>query len=454
MFGKYKKTAALSICLIVAISLAACAPSGGGNNLMDTNTNTGTNTSADAVSIVNVTAKDLIAPSYETQTQPIKDAAAGANDFAFKLGAGLVKEAGDENFVFSPFSVWLPLAALVNATDDNNKPALLEALGAAGVSADDINNAASRMLYDLTNEQSKAYTTDGGYYDPLKIANAIFVGNNVTLKKDFAQTFADYFRGTSFNVDFSSQGAVDAVNKWASDNTDGLITDVVQEFDPETIAAIANAIYFSDRWRWEFDPDQTKEDVFHAPAGDSTANFMIREGDAQTYYEDDNLQAMPLGFTTGGGLYILLPKSGSASDLLASMTSDYFNQIQNDSVQATGKLLLPRFKIDNDIKGLKDALKSIGVPLFDAETAPLTGGLVEENIDVWASDAMQKAMIEVDEKGTTAAAVTVMAMAGSSMPMPTAPFSMVCDKPFAFILYDYTYDGGSQILFTGVVNQP
>ena len=57
----------------------------------------------------------------------------GANDFAFRLGSALVKNTGDSNFVCSPYSVWLPLAALVNATDDENKAALTEVLGASGI---------------------------------------------------------------------------------------------------------------------------------------------------------------------------------------------------------------------------------------------------------------------------------------------------------------------------------
>ena len=103
---------------------------------------------------------------------------------------------------------------------------------------------------------------------------------------------------------------------------------------------------------------------------------------------------------------------------------------------------------------LRDTLTALGVPLFDAAEAPLTGGLIEENIPVWLSSAVQKAVIEVDEKGTTAAAVTVMAAAGAAMPIPTEPFTMNCNSPFVFVLCEYTYDGGSQILFTGVVNQP
>jgi len=407
-------------------------------------------------------ARNLIAPAFGEQNPGIITAASGANDFAFRLSALLAKDEGGENFVVSPFSVWLPLAALVNATDEINRPALLEALGASGISADDINAAASRMLYDLTNQREKdSFGLNRQFYpeghevnDPLKIANAIFVDIGVTIKQSFAQTFMDYYRGSVINADFRSDEAADAVNKWASDNTDGLIDRIIEEFDEDAVAAIANAIYFSDAWAWEFDLNKTTEDVFRSPSGETAAFYMLREGDGLTYYEDELVQAMPLFFANGGGMYVLLPKDGDAVGLLTSMTNDYFGQIQRDSRMASGKLLLPRFTVESGIMPLKDVLESMGVPLFNGETAPLTGGLIEESLRVWVSDAVQKAVIEVDEKGTTAAAVTVMQIVGTSLPMPTEPFEMICDRPFVFILYRHTHDGGSQALFTGIVNRP
>jgi serpin B len=403
----------------------------------------------DSINIVKVEARDLLVPVYGEDIPEVKAVAIGANDFAFRLGAALVEKAGDKNFVCSPYSVWLPLAALVNATDDENKAALTAALGALGIDAADINKTASRMLYNLTKLHDKGYEPNR-YYNPLKIANAIFVDKNVTLKKDFAQTFMDFYRGASINVDFSSQSAVDAVNRWASENTEGLIKDLIKEFDPATIAAIANAIYFSDRWDWEFSPSKTKEDVFHAKRGDSTAFYMLREGENQLYYEDERVQAISLRFKHDGGMYIILPRDGDAAALFSSMTNEYFNEIRNGVRLAEGKLLLPRFSIENDI-GLNDALISLGVPLFDG--APLTGLIEEEPLVLTA--ATQRALIQVDEKGTTAAAVTVMEIGGTSVgPQPNRPFEMICDRPFVFILYDHTHDGGNQILFTGVVNKP
>ena len=398
------------------------------------------NDNDDSINIVDVTAQALLSP-YGDPNPAAKIAAVGANDFAFRLSANLAENNRGNNFVFSPYSVWMPLAALVNAADAPYKDALLTALGASGITQVDINTAASRMLYNLTE----------GEYNPLKIVNAIFVDKKVTLRKDFAQTYMDFYRGSSINVDFSSPDAVDAVNRWASKNTRGLITNLIKEFDPLTLSAIANAIYFSDRWSWEFNPRETKEDVFHATAGDTRAFYMLREGEDQYYYEDDRVQAIPLRFKQGAALYIILPQTGSAEELLSSMTNDYFNEIQQDSFLAKGKLLLPRFSIENDIKGLKESLEMLGVPLFEGE--PLTG-LIEE-YPLVLTDAIQKAVINVDEEGATAAAVTVLEIGATSAgPQPNKPFEMICNRPFIFILYDYTYDGVSQILFTGMVNQP
>jgi len=436
--------------LFICVSFAGCADESTQTSNKENDIIQNSNTQV--IEIIEMCANELLEPDRENATA--RTVAYGANNFAFRLSAALATHIGTSNFVCSPFSVWLPLAALVNATDNQKKADMLSALYAVGISEADLNTAASRMLYDLTNQNGQRFATEQNMvpHDPLRIANAIFVGKNVTLRRDFAQTFLDYYRGQAINVDFNSIEAVDAVNDWASENTEGLITEVINALDPETVAAIANAIYFSDRWEWEFDPDETTEDKFHSPVGDTTAFFMLREGDNQVYYEDDVVQAMRLRFKTGGSLNILLPKDGNATALLTSMTSKYFEEIQRDSILATVRLLLPRFSVESGVMQLADTLDLLGVPLFDKEAAPLTGGLIEEELPVWLSGALHCALIEVDEKGTTAAAVTALYTPGASIPEPTETFEMVCNRPFVFVLCSNTYDGGNQVLFTGIVN--
>ncbi|MDR3192531.1 MAG: hypothetical protein LBT87_05655 [Treponema sp.] len=401
-----------------------------------------------AIKVVPVTPKELRKPVYDDLTR--RAVSVGANDFAFRLSAALAEQTGAKNLVCSPLSVWIPLAALVNAVNDQHKAGLLTALGVPGIEDKDINNAVSGMLYDLTRQREKIeyeeFYGEEDYHEPVKIANAVFVDYEVTIKKDFARTFMDYFRGSSINVDFKSPAAVSEVNNWASKHTNGMIPEIIQEFGPGTETVIANAIYFFDRWNWEFDPGETKENVFYAPDRETIAFYMLREGDDLIYYEDDKLQAMPLSFKTGGGMYILLPRNGDATGLLISLTNEYFSEIQTGSVLAEGKLLLPRFSVEGDVMSFGNILKTLGVPLFNGGS--LTG--VIQEADLQLSDAIQKAVIKVDEKGTTAAAVTLLPMATSAGPQePENVFEMNCNKPFVFVLHDR-----GQVLFTGMVNEP
>jgi len=408
-----------------------------------------------AISLHHVDAAPLINPQLGMPDTAAATAARGANDFAFRLSAALASNIGYDNFVMSPYSVWMPLAALLNATNEVYQAALLDALNAAGITLADVNRAASRMLFDLTNERARQWQwEDALQNNPIHIANAIFVDQNYTLRHEFAQTFMDYFQGEMIQVDFLNPQAVDEINLWASDNTHGLIPEIVQSFDPQTVASIANAIFFSDKWVNEFDPARTQRDIFHAPNGEQYAYFMEMEWPITRFFEDERVQAINLPFMSSGGMTVILPKDGDAVGLLASMTDEYFNRMHEDAIFATGRLLLPRFSIENTLDNLSDALVALGVPLFDATSAPLTGGLVEEDLPMWIDNAIQVAMIAVDEEGATAAAVTSVFMAGFGLMDAASTFEMICNRPFVFVLHGRTTDGGRQVLFTGIVNQP
>ena len=399
-------------------------------------------------------AAPLISPGVSSSTAVT--AAQGANDFAFRLAAILAEDIGDENLVVSPYSVWMPLAALVNATREPYRAQLIEAIGAAGLDASEINQAASRMLFSLTNEQSRQWAErhNEPYHNPLRIANALFIDYNFTLRRDFAQTFMDYFRGEIMTADFAAPATLDSINQWAYDQTEGLIPSILEELCRSAFAVILNAIYFQDGWSLPFDPDMTHKDIFHGPTGESEVYFMEFTEGIVSYFEDERLQAVQLNFANGGGMAILLPKEGCAAELLGTMSADYFAHIIEESRISEGRLVLPRFTIEHTIDDLKYPLEAMGVPIFDELAAPLTNGLVEEAVPVWVSDAIQKAMIEINEEGATAAAVTAMAIVRIGGFVSPTTFEMICNRPFVFVLYRHTTDGGAQVLFTGVVNQP
>ena len=136
-----------------------------------------------------VEAKELIVPVSKNETST--SIANGANKFAFELSAILAKDVGEENFVCSPFSAWMSLAALANATNENSRSELLAAISAHGSSPKEVNETSSRLLYSLTTNNGNIF--DDGPYNPLEIANVIFVKGGLSSK----ETLLKYLRTTT-----------------------------------------------------------------------------------------------------------------------------------------------------------------------------------------------------------------------------------------------------------------
>lgn len=377
----------------------------------------------------------------------------GANGFALRLTKEMLgQKAAGENLIVSPYSVWLPLAALTNGTDDETKEALLSAIGRADAEESVLNDEVTRMLSALRHDEQAAWSRENGqaFESPLQIANALFVDSNSRLNPEFESVFTESYGGKLFLVDFLDESSVETVNQWAKESTMGKIDRIIDSFSKDTMAAIANAIYFSDGWAKEFPAENTAEDSFYGTMGEESVPFMDQEFEQMPYYEDANMQAATLKTAMGGRLILLLPKEGTDVEaLLADMDTETFARLESMEERSV-HFSMPRFKIESDVFSLKEALMGMGVPLMDGANPHLDKILEDDALFI--SQAVQKAMLEVDEKGMTAAAVTAMVMERCSLIVGGEPVKMKCDRPFAFLLTAYAGEE-QQILFTGVVNR-
>lgn len=376
-----------------------------------------------------------------------------ANGFALRFTEALLKQKKEgENLIASPYSAWLPLAALVNGCSGETQEQLLKVIGEAGIDAETLNQMVKAVNAGLSQEERrKSYEKYGETFEsPLKIANALFVQKDAAVNQTFAQLFSDNYDGKLFSVDFSDSSAANAINSWASEKTDGKITEIVDSFDADTVAAIANALYFSDSWSNQFLEENTTEGTFHGAKQDEDAEFMNQKLSDGIYYEDETMQAVVLWTTSGGQMVLCLPKDGySAEEALQSLTTEKLQKISGAEYRCV-QLSLPKFKLESKTFSIKEALEAMGVPLMQATDAALTEVL--DNEALYISSAQQSAMVEVDENGLTAAAVTVMGLEKMALMPETDPIELTFDSPFAFVLTGNGEDAGDQILFTGVVN--
>lgn len=381
----------------------------------------------------------LINPETE-ESESAKQAAAKLNDFSLEMGSRLYEEYEGSNFACSPISLWLPLSALLNATDKTEQEAMLNSMGLNGLTVEEVNEAASRMLYSLT---------DNGKNKSLQIANAVYVDEKLTLNPDFEDIFESYYQGSNFALDFADPKSVNVINRYIEKNTRGEIKEVISQINPDTVACIVNAVYFSDKWVKKFDKSKTREDMFHAKRGDISVEYMCHVNEKLPYYEDDRVQAVWLEFKKGEKLLVLLPQKETAGELYRTINMDMVRQIEEETKEEKVTLNIPKFSMESDSMDLLKLLEDMNVPVVDSVKCAITG---LADAPLYVSDAKQKVIFRMNEEEATAAASTTLSM--SKMSLSEEPQYMICDRPFVFFLIGETYDGGNQILFSGVVNEP
>jgi serpin B len=384
----------------------------------------------------------------------VSSAIDGINDFSFRLAKKLydgMEGEGNHSFVASPFSVWVPFIALANATEDSFVEPLFSALGVGGIKLEEMNLFSKEIIDDVLSNTVEEGETSVPIWT---MSDMIAVSDRYKLKSDFEEQFSEYFGGEAVSLDFSSKESIDYLNEWASSSTNGRIPSIVSEIDPEQLSIVLNAVYFKSGWRDTFSSDETVEGKFFRSDGKSdNVPFMVDEWREAPYYEDSEVQAIRLDFFGGSEMHIVLPKDKGVGDVLSSLDSEKFGKICEGYNKSLGLLKLPKFNIESSFSDLSSVLSGMGIALFDESDSPLT--LLVDEISGFVSSVVQKAMIDVDEEGAVASAVTAVSVGVTSIleePLPS--FEMICDSPFLFVLtqnVDLEDAGKDQIMFMGVV---
>ena len=330
---------------------------------------------------------------------------------------------GRENQFVSPVSLAYALALAAEGAGGETLTQLLEAL-------------------DADSTEQVAAMNEPLLEAGLRWANAVFTGD-VALPTDYTNGIRERFGAEVFPLDNP-----DRVNAWAAEHTDGMIDHLMDELDSQIKLMLANAVVMQAKWASPFDETDTREDVFYAPDGEKTADFMRQT--LWTGYGDDGAgtQFLRLDYRDGGlCLLLALPPEGEAEAALRALAErglDYFQL--DDTVEV--ELSLPRLDIQVT-NSLSDALRALGLErpfTTEADFSRMGGGLM---ID----DVLQKVRVRMDEEETRAAAVTEIMMVEGAAPIFDDPPIVVMDvnHPFLMAIAD---DVTGAICFAGVVADP
>ena len=207
---------------------------------------------ADSCSKTDNTAPDLT-PKSIMLTAEAPQAIQSSNEFGIGLFTKVAEEE-NKNLMLSPISASTALTMLLNGCGGNTYTQLQGTLNyPSGMTISDINEAYKSLVAQLLNADPKV---------KLALANAIFYRNGFSVKAPFLEIMHNDYKATVDDLDFSAPAALTTINKWASDNTNGKIPEVLKTIDGDAVMFIMNALYFNGDWSYQFDKSRHRSVLF------------------------------------------------------------------------------------------------------------------------------------------------------------------------------------------------
>jgi serine protease inhibitor len=280
----------------------------------------------------------------------------------------------------------------------------------------------------------------------LALAQAVWLDHEYRLAPPFAVRAAE-LRVDCRTLDFHDPSAPAEVNAWAAEKTRGMIPEVIDAFGPDEVFALANAAYFDGNWTTPFDPAATEPRPFTRADGSTVEAPTMHASDDHIYAEDDELQAiwLPYGDTLELGFVAVIAREG-----LPRLDAARWTALRNSMRSREGTVALPSFHAEARFE-LTDALLALGLgPAF--EPGDDFDDLFEGPGDKSLSRVLHRARVDLDERGTRAAAVTVVTARAVSAQLDTPPpFDLRLDRPF---LWAIEHRPTGTLLFMGIVTDP
>ena len=360
--------------------------------------------------------------------------------FAFKLFRELLRANDTSNVFCSPFSVMLCLMMVWEGATGETREAMAKVL-------EIVEDPEGCQLFLKT-----ALAVSGPGLE-LAIANSLWCDEQARMLPAFLTMAREKYAAEVVLLPFQSSDAVPRINAWVAEKTRGKIGSIIDALTPSGLLVALNAIYFKGLWKTPFEKSLTREERFFTPGNHSIKVPLMRRSGYYPYHEESAFQAVRLPYQGDRvGMYIFLPsKESGLPAFLRTLTSAQWGRWMLTFTQTQGLVGLPRFKFEHCFK-LVPILANLGMSdAFNPETARLDGMALPPP-PIYIGQAIHRALVEVNEEGTEAAAVTAVTLffTAERAPKPRV-FHMILDRPFFFAIRD---DHSNMILFMGAVNDP
>ena len=407
--------------------------------------------------------ENIVGDEYTVELLTESDPLSGA--FGARLLGAIVGD-GNDNALVSPLGVGAVLAMLTQGATKPVRAAVGEVLGAGGAAAE---GDGSETVASVSGEDEPGSAPPGGgparalacqlaalpnavWMDEqveVQVASAVFAQQGLDVFPSFTTALREAFDAPVERLDFAEAGAVERINTWVSKTTEGAIPELVSKLEPDDALVLANAMRFRGEWAQEFDGQGTVPAPFHLRSGDAVEVPTMHADELRARYrEDAGMQAIAVPYGEGEfELVVVLPIAGTEpEEAIRGLASDAGWLGAEGFRAARGSLALPRLSMGTEAS-LLPALRALGLEEALADGQGFAGIAAPAPR---LSRVLQRTMLELDERGTEAAAATAAVMTSRTTIQPLA-FEMRADRPFTLAV---RYRPTGAVLFAAWVANP
>lgn len=364
--------------------------------------------------------------------------AKATNQFGLNLYDTLAGANANTNVFISPASAELALAMAYDGARGGTGTAMAQTLGLQDLSTASVRRQAASLLTALASGDPKAR---------LEIANSLWARAGIRFRQRFLQDIRQDYGAKVADLDFKSPSAPTTINAWVSCATHATITSIVDRIPSDALMYLINAVYFKGDWSNPFPSAMTHAAAFTTGTGAQRTQLLMHQTGTFPYYAGPDFQLISLPYGAGRfSMVVLLPRAGQSlagfrGRLTPANWSSWLSRLHNDE----GTIALPRFTLHNSFS-LNGPLKRLGMGPALRRSANFSGICTQR---CRLTQVLHKTYLEVDEKGTTAAAVTSVTVGITAL--HANPFQMIVNHPFFLAIRDSTT---GVLLFFGGINDP
>ena len=390
------------------------------------------------------------------------EAAVAADDGAARALAGAYNTSGQDlfrsiarqpgNIVFSPYSIGTAMAMVLSGARGDTLTEMHSVLRHS-LPTGEIDAANARVLALLAASNEKSADAKSEQLATLRIANALMLVNaGATVAPSFEETMR-----TQYGSELFKEATLDTVNTWVRDKTEGKIERILERLNPNDSHVLLNAVYFKAPWAHAFALSATRDRPFTVASGEEIRVPTMTQQSEFTIVKGEGYAVIRLPYAVDGlSMTIVRPdEAGGLDKIIAGLDGvkmDAILKSVRDAPKRMVALSMPRFKFEFKAE-LIAPFKSFGMSkVFDPAQSDLSGLTGKPRTEAQSSidQIAHRAVIDVSEEGTEAAAATAVVVTTRAM-RPDEVERFAIDRPFLFMISD---DKTGAILFEGRVSDP